>query len=212
LGARSFSPFEGESTENRWWDVDGSVFAAGVESEATEFVDDLRKPMNETESRLLLRGTEVPTVGTAPEDCRGTREIDTEGEPPPEGCRTLGVDPSSLSITPNSFVEKLVGDTLVDVDAIKPLVRLVVNVETEFFNVGEAAADVRLEMRGILVGVSFGSPEVEFNKEDGGSLPSCNVRELLVPVVPTEGEPAMVGSWLRLRREVSDCFCIELTV
>lgn len=175
MGARSFSPFEGESTENRWWDVEGSVFVAGVESEVTELVDDLRKPINETESRLLLRGTAVPTVGTGPEDCRGAREVDTEGEPRTEGCRTLGVDPSSLSITPNSFVEKLVGDTLVDDDAIKPLVRLVVNVDTEFFNGGEDAADVRLEMRGILVGVSFGSPEVEFNKEDGGSLPSFNV-------------------------------------
>ena len=146
----------------------------GVESEATELVDDLRKPMNEMESRLLLRGTEAPTVETGPEDCRGAREVDAEGEPRTEGCRTLGVDPSSLSITPNSFVEKLVGDTLVD-DAIKPLVRLVVNVDAEFFNGGEAAADVRLEMRGIFVGVSFGSPEVELNKEDGGSLPSFNV-------------------------------------
>lgn len=31
-------------------------------------------------------------------------------------------------------------------------------------------------------------------------------------MVPTEGEPAIVGNWLRERREVSDCFCIELTV
>ena len=31
-------------------------------------------------------------------------------------------------------------------------------------------------------------------------------------MVPTDGEPAIVGNWLRERREVSDCFCIELTV
>lgn len=31
-------------------------------------------------------------------------------------------------------------------------------------------------------------------------------------MVPTEGEPAIVGNWFRLRREASDCFCIELTV
>lgn len=30
--------------------------------------------------------------------------------------------------------------------------------------------------------------------------------------MPTEGDPAIVGNWLRLRSEVSDCFCIELTV
>ena len=28
---------------------------------------------------------------------------------------------------------------------------------------------------------------------------------------PTDGEPAIVGSWC-LRNDVSDCFCIELTV
>jgi hypothetical protein len=175
LGARSFNPFEGESTENRWCDVDGSVFAAGVESEATEFVDDLRKPMNETESRLILREIEVPTDVAGAADCRGARDVEPDGEPRIEGCRTLGVDPSSLSITPNSLVEKLVGDTLLDEDATRPLVRLAVKLDTEFFNGGDAAADVRLEMRGILVGVSFGSPEVEFNKEGNGSLPSFNV-------------------------------------
>jgi len=175
LGARSFNPFEGESTENRWCDVEGSVFVAGVESEDTEFVDDLRKPINETESRVLLRGTEVPIDVEGAAECRGARDVDAEGEPRIEGCRTLGVDPSSLSITPNSLVEKLVGDTLLDEDTTRPLVRLVVDVDTELFNGGDAAADVRLEMRGILVGVSFGSPEVEFNKEGNGSLPSFNV-------------------------------------
>ena len=31
--------------------------------------------------------------------------------------------------------------------------------------------------------------------------------------MPTDGEPAMVGRWLRLlRREESDCFCNELIV
>jgi predicted deacylase len=32
-------------------------------------------------------------------------------------------------------------------------------------------------------------------------------------VVPTDGDPAIVGSgWFRLRSDASDCFCIELTV
>lgn len=30
--------------------------------------------------------------------------------------------------------------------------------------------------------------------------------------MPTDGDPAMVGSWFRVRSDVSDCFCIELTV
>jgi hypothetical protein len=72
---------------------------------------------------------------------------------------------------------------------------------------------MRLEIRGILVGVSLVSPKIEpFNDDDGGSRPSCRVCELFVPGIPTEGLPAIVGSWLRLRREESDCFCMELTV
>jgi hypothetical protein len=58
-------------------------------------------------------------------------------------------------------------------------------VEVEYFNGGEPAADVRLEIRGILVGVSF------VKDDEGGSLPSC---ELFVAMFPTDGEPAMVGN------------------
>jgi len=82
--------------------------------------------------------------------------------------------------------------------------------DVEYFNGGEPTADVRLEMRGILVGVSFESADAEPTKDDeGGSLLSC---VLFAAVFPTEGDPAMVGNWLRLRREESDCFCIELPV
>jgi hypothetical protein len=77
-------------------------------------------------------------------------------------------------------------------------------------NPGEPAAEVRLEIRGIFVGVSLGKEDTEFSKTEGG--PSFASFEALYPVVPTEGEPAMVGSWFLLRREVSDCFCKELTV
>lgn len=67
----------------------------------------------------------------------------------------------------------------------------------------------RLAIRGILVGVSFDSAEVElFNVEGGPSLGSLDAAELMVP---TEGEPAIVGNWCR-RKDVSDCFCIELAV
>lgn len=77
-------------------------------------------------------------------------------------------------------------------------------------NPGEPAADVRLEMRGIFVGVSLDKEDTEFSKTEGG--PSLGSFDALYPVVPTEGEPAMVGSWFLLRREASDCFCIELMV
>lgn len=77
------------------------------------------------------------------------------------------------------------------------------------FRDGEETADVRLEIRGILVGVSLGFPDMEFIKVDGGgSLFSFEV----CVMVPTDGEPAIVGNWLRVRRDVSDCFCIELAV
>lgn len=80
------------------------------------------------------------------------------------------------------------------------------------FNGGEAAAEVRLEIRGILVGVSFDWPVKEFSSDGGGSFESLTICELLVPFVPTDGDPAIVGSWLRERREESECFCIELAV
>jgi hypothetical protein len=116
-----------------------------------------------------------------------------EGEVRAEGCRTLGVAPSSLSITPNSLVEKLDGEALVD-EAASPLALLVVNTDPEFFNVGDGTPDRRLEIRGILVGVSLGSPMIELFKDGRGSRPSCRICEPLVPTIPTDGLPAIVGS------------------
>lgn len=121
-------------------------------------------------------------------------------------------------MTPNSLADvRAVGEGFVEdgpgsVAVAFALVRRMLRADPEFLSGGDAAAEVRLEMRGILVGVSFGRPETEFNSDDGGSLNSFKVWELLVPFVLTEGDPAMVGSWLRLRREESDCFCMELTV
>lgn len=67
----------------------------------------------------------------------------------------------------------------------------------------------RLAIRGIFVGVSFESADVElFNVEGGPSLGSLDAVEL---TVPTEGDPAIVGNWWR-RKDVSDCFCMELAV
>ena len=82
-------------------------------------------------------------------------------------------------------------------------------VDPDIFNGGDAAVEVRLDIRGILVGVSFDCDVTEFINDDGGSF---NVCELFVPFMPTDGDPAIVGNRLRLRREESDCLCMELTV
>ena len=138
--------------------VAGAVLA-GVDNDAIELVEDLRSPMKEIESRLPFR-CEVLTVVT--DDWRGTRDV-VEGEVRLDGCRTFGVAPSSLSMTPNS--EKLDGDALVE--GANPLVRRAVNIDPDCFVVGEGTPDIRLEILGILVGVSFGTPEAEFNEDEG---------------------------------------------
>jgi hypothetical protein len=192
--------------------------AAAVEAEATEPVEDLRRPVNEIDSRFILRvRTLVEDEAAVAVDCRGTRDVDLlAGEPLTDVFRT-GPDivliwPSSLSITPNSFADIPVGEGFAEDD--NPLmVALARRLLKPLFCIGEPTVEVRLEIRGILVGVSFGKPETELVKDDGGaSLASFDVCTPFVPVVPTEGDPAMVGSKLRERSELSDCFCMELTV
>ena len=140
--------------------VAGAVLA-GVDNDA----EDLRRPMKEIESRLPFRCVVLTlTCEVATDDWRGTRDV-VEGEVRLEGCRTFGVAPSSLSKTPNSLVEKLDGDALVE--GASPLARRAVNIDPDCFMVGEGAPDIRLEILGILVGVSLGSPETEFNKDEG---------------------------------------------
>lgn len=126
----------------------------------------------------------------------------------------LGVWLSPLSITPNSLVEKPVGDGFSDEPAVTLTLALrLTSVEAEPFSGGEEVVEVRLDIRGIFVGVSLARPELAFEEVGGGpSLPSLSVWELLVATVPTEGEPAMVGSWFRPRRDESDCFASELAV
>lgn len=82
----------------------------------------------------------------------------------------------------DAFLDVVVALTLV-------LVRRAVIVDWEPFNVGEATAEVLLEIRGIFVGVSFGRPDTEFIADDGGSLELCETLR-----TPTDGEPAIVGS------------------
>ena len=59
------------------------------------------------------------------------------------------------------------------------------------------------------MGVSLGLAQDPFALDDGGgSRFIC----ALPPAVPTEGDPAIVGSSILLRSEVSDCRCMELIV
>ncbi len=87
------------------------------------------------------------------------------------------------------------------------MIRLARRFDSLPFRVGELASDERPVMRGILVGVSLDNVDA-FNEDDeGGSLDPCWAR------APTLGEPAIVGRPLReLRRDASDCFCMELNV
>lgn len=117
-----------------------------------------------------------------------------------------------FSKTPNSFIDSLppAGDAPRE-DARPlddPTIMLALRLVPFALSVGELAADDRLEIGRIFVGVALDSAADVLSDEIGGpSFPSrttgCRP--------PTDGEPAMVGSWCR-RRDVSDCFCIELTV
>lgn len=172
-----------------------------MDIDVTELVEDFRSPIKETESRLPLRWSRLVDEVIAVDDWRGGRDVSVDGDPRIDDClvgpaTTLGVVPSSPSMTPNSLVEKDVGEEFADGPnpVVWVLARRFVKPDAECFNGGEEAADVRLEIRGIFVGVSFGRPMTLFVKDEGGSLPSFKVCELFVPFVPTEGEPAMVGN------------------
>ena len=78
----------------------------------------------------------------------------------------LGVDP--FSSTPNSLIMDVSltkGDVPRDGAAVALITTLVLRAA---FNVGEFAADERLDIRGILVGVSFVSIDEVFNADGGG--------------------------------------------
>jgi hypothetical protein len=107
--------------------------------------------------------------------------VEVEGELRIDVCLTgtaFAVDRSPFSITPNSVVDNPVGEGLAD-DVASPatciLVRRGPTADPEGFNGGDAAAEVRLEIRGILVGVSFGWPITEFISDDGASFGSFKI-------------------------------------
>jgi hypothetical protein len=219
FGLRSFSPLDGESAEKRWCEVDDS-------DEGGAPVDDFRGVGNPMDSRVpfrsmlpeLLPGVYEVEADAGAETCRVPtgREI-AEGEVLNEArdptAVALGVESSLAggSMTPNSLAETVVeGDGFkeagVFVLVLPEALSLPLGIpDTDPFTVGEGAVEVRLDILGIFVGVSFGSEE--------------DVIMLSFECAPwwdamdTEGDPAIVGSWfLDDLKEESDCFCIELTV
>jgi hypothetical protein len=132
-----------------------------------------------------------------------------DGEPRVE-CRWLFVVFEGLlpfSRNPNSFADAS-GEGPAEA-APSVLVRLWVSKEP--FMGGDDVAEVRLDILGILVGVSLApllpTEFIDDARASLGSFAACD------PLIATDGDPAIVGSWLRLvRSDESDCFCMELTV
>jgi hypothetical protein len=185
LGVSNFSPLEGERA-NRW--CDGSLKADGVEILVTELVEALRSPVNEMESRALLRCRMLPEEEVVVDVCRGTRDVEVDGELRKDVCLTLptafGIDGSSFSMTPNSFVDKEGGEGLGDgIVGTLALISIwhVPMTDPELFGEGDAAIEVLLDMRGILVGVSFGCPVTELTSGEEISFNSLRGCELFVP-------------------------------
>lgn len=183
FGLSSFKPLDGDKAENRWDEVDVELVTL-LEAE-TEPVEDLRSPAKEdNDSRLLFLGrtlelTEEPIVE------RRAGLVAVDGEPRADLVVTVFPELSPFSMTPNSLI---VGEGLVEevLDALTLERR-----GTMLFMEGEARPDVRLEIRGIFVGVSFGKPAATLLLSEEGAAPSL---KSLDGMVPTDGEPAMVGS------------------
>ena len=72
FGASSFSDLDGDNTESRLMREAGSGWTGG--SIAMDPVEDLRRPVNDIESRVDLRGSAVLDNELA--TVRGTREVD----------------------------------------------------------------------------------------------------------------------------------------
>ncbi len=188
------------------------------------------------DSRLPLRG--MLDVEVELDTWRGTRDAVLDEGDARMDCRCVTVvsvafGASLMSNTPNSSVMGAglfidpedpfpgvlpgVGDgsfpATEDV-TIRLVRRLAVVEDVDGFRAGDDTVDVRLWMRGILVGVSLGFTPTPFGPDEGGKSRSFISRLVceLLPPVPTEGDPAIVGSCVRLRSDVSDCRCRELIV
>jgi len=169
FGVSSFKPFDGDNAENLCECV-VSLGGATELVEATEPVDAFRRALKDTESRFDFRG--MPPEGGGPEACLGTREL-TDGDARTDcrfavvGSLAFATCGSPFSKTPNSFIVPSpgIGEGSVEGAVTLRLIRRLATVALP--SPGDPAADVRLEMRGILVGVSFGKP-IKFISADGG--------------------------------------------
>ena len=150
FGLSSLRPLDGERAA-KWRDVD-SLDAAGVDNEEMELVEGLRTPGCDNESRFFFP---VRLFESEMDDCLGKRD-ELVGELRSD-CLRVNLTAAPSSMTPNSFADG-VGEAFIEVP--KPPVcalvrRFDLDEEDGFGGDGEAAVEVRLDMRGILVGVSF---------------------------------------------------------
>jgi hypothetical protein len=107
FGLSNLRPFDGERAEKRYDDVCVGAASLGATelSEATEPVDDLRRPPNDMDSRLPLRGILDDDVELM--TWRATREVELDEGDARTDCRCVIVfsvvlDASPFSRTPNS--------------------------------------------------------------------------------------------------------------
>ena len=117
-----------------------------------ELVEGLRTPECDNESRFFFP---VRLFESEMDDCLGKRD-ELVGELR-SNCLRADLGTASSSMTPNSFADG-VGEGLVE--APRPPVctlmrRFALDDEDGFGGDGEVAVEVRLDIRGILVGVSF---------------------------------------------------------
>ena len=170
FGLRSLRPLDGDRAENRcddvWVDVwvEGASLGATELSEATEPVEDLRRPPKDMESRLPLRGILDDEVELL---TRGTRDVELDEGDARTDCRCVTVlrvalGTSPFSKTPNSsrfgagwFIDPEdpfpgalpgVGDgSFPATDETMRLVRRLAIVEdVDAFRAGDETVDVRL--------------------------------------------------------------------
>lgn len=149
FGLNNLSPLDGERAE-KWRDVD-SLDVAGVDNEEMELVEGLRTPECDNESRFFFP---LRLFESEMDDCLGKR--DELGDELPSGCLITDLCPMLSSMTPNSFADG-VGEGFVEGTRLLvcTLIRRFAMDDDEGFGGGDAAVEVRLDIRGILVGVSF---------------------------------------------------------
>ena len=168
FGLSSLRPFDGERAEKRCDDVWVGAASLGATelSEATEPVDDLRRPPKDMDSRLPLRGILDDDVELM--SWRATRDVELDEGDARTDCRCVIVfsvvlDASPFSKTPNSsmtgaglFIDPEdpfpgvlpgVGDgsfSATDEETIRLVRRLAIVEDVDGFRAGDETVDVRL--------------------------------------------------------------------